>query len=105
MDKNIEWYIEKKVERTIKNINSRNMEGYYIKNREQLFQKLKDLIIEGSTVGVGDSMTLFETGVIDFLRSGKFNFLDKYKVGLTSDDKRYILRTFLRTLLFVAQML
>lgn len=90
MDKNIVWYIEKQVERTIKNINSRNMEGYYIKNREQLFQKLKDLIIEGSTVGVGDSMTLFETGVIDFLRSGKFNFLDKYKARLTSDDKQGI---------------
>lgn len=88
MDKNIAWYIEKQVERTIKNINSRNMEGYYIKNREQLFQKLKDLITEGSIVGVGDSMTLFETGVIDFLRSGKFNFLDKYEEGLGSDDKR-----------------
>lgn len=90
MDKNIEWYIEKQVERTIKNLNNRNMEGYYINNREQLLEKLKELIAEGSTVGVGDSMTLLETGVIDFLRSGKFNFLDKYEDGLTSDDKREI---------------
>lgn len=90
MDKNMEWYIEKQVERTIKNINSGNMEGHYIKNREQLFEKLKDLIAEGSTIGVGDSMTLFETGVIEFLRSGKFNFLDKYKEGLGGNDKREI---------------
>lgn len=88
MDINIAWYVEKKVERTIKNINSGNMEGHYIKNRDQLFEKLEDLMAEGSTVGVGDSMTLFETGVIDFLRSGKFNFLDKYKEGLGSVDKR-----------------
>lgn len=88
MDKNMEWYIEKQVERTIKNINSGNMEGHYIKNRDQLFEKLKKLIAEGSTVGVGDSMTLFETGVIDFLRSGKYNFLDKYKEGLGGNDKR-----------------
>ncbi|SKC92288.1 lactate utilization protein [Maledivibacter halophilus] len=90
MDKNITWYIDKQVERTIKNLNARNMEGYYINNREQLLKKLKELIDEGATVGVGDSMTLFETGVIDFLRSGKFNFLDKYKDGLTSDDRREI---------------
>jgi len=90
MDKNMKWYIEKQVERTIKNLNSGNMEGYYIKNREQLFEKLEDLMAEGSTVGVGDSMTLFETGVIDFLRSGKFNFLDKYKEGLGGNDKREI---------------
>ena len=90
MDKNIAWYIEKQVERTIKNLNSRNMEGYYVNNREQLFQKLKEFIAEGSTVGVGDSMTLFETNIIDFLRDGSFNFLDKYEEKLTKDEKREI---------------
>ena len=90
MDKNIAWYIEKQVERTIKNLNSRNMEGYYVNNREQLFQKLKEFIAEGSTVGVGDSMTLFETNIIDFLRKGSYNFLDKYEEKLTKDEKREI---------------
>lgn len=90
MDKNVAWYIEKQVERTIKNLNSRNMEGYYVNNREQLFQKLKEFIAEGSTVGVGDSMTLFETNIIDFLRDGSFNFLDKYEEKLTKDEKREI---------------
>ncbi|EJE7234261.1 lactate utilization protein [Clostridium sporogenes] len=90
MDKNVAWYIEKQAERTIKNLNSRNMEGYYINNIDQLFKKLKELIPEGSIVGVGDSMTLFEAGVIDFLRSGNFNFLDKYQDKLTSDEKREI---------------
>lgn len=90
MDHNVAWYIEKQVERTIKNIQSRNMEGYFVKNREELFHKLNDLIKEGSTVGVGDSMTLFETGVIDYLNSGRFNFLNKYKDGITKDEKREI---------------
>lgn len=81
---------KKQVERTIKNLNSRNMGGYYINNIDQLLQKLKELMPEGSTIGVGDSMTLFETGVIDFLRSENFNFLDKYQDRLTSDEKRDI---------------
>lgn len=90
MDKNVAWYIEKQVERTIKNLNSHNMEGYYVNNREQLLQKLKELIAEGSTVGVGDSMTLFETKIIDFLRNGSFNFLDKYEEKLSKDEKKEI---------------
>ena len=90
MDKNVAWYIEKQVERTIKNLNSRNMEGYYVNNTEQLFQKIKEFIVEGSTIGVGDSMTLFETKIIDFLRDGSFNFLDKYEEKLTKDEKREI---------------
>ncbi len=105
MDKNVSWYIEKQVERTIKNLDSRNMEGYYINNIDQLFQKLKELIPQKSIVGVGDSMTLFETGVIDFLRGGNFNFLDKYQDKPTSDEKeKYILKIFLLILLFVALM-
>ncbi|MGO5074600.1 lactate utilization protein [Clostridium sporogenes] len=90
MDRNVAWYIEKQVERTIKNLNRRNMEGYYINSIDQLFQRLKALIPKGSIIGVGDSMTLFETGVIDFLRNGNFNFLDKYQDKLTSDEKIYI---------------
>lgn len=31
-------------------------------------------------------MTLFETGVIDYLRSGRFNFLDRYEEKLTKED-------------------
>lgn len=105
MDKNVAWYIKKQVERTIKNLNSRNMEGYYINNIDQLLQELKELLPEGSIVGVGDSMTLFQTGVIDFLRSKNFNFLDKYQDKLTNDEKeRYILRIFLQILLFVVLM-
>ena len=46
--------------------------------------------MEGDIVGVGDSMTLFEAGVIDFLRNGNFNFLDKYEENLTTDETRAI---------------
>ncbi|NRT87940.1 hypothetical protein DE167_003836 [Clostridium beijerinckii] len=35
-------------------------------------------------------MTLLETGIIDFLRGGNFTFLDKYREGITSEEKRQI---------------
>ncbi len=82
--------LKNKLKETIKNLNRRNMEGHYIDNIDQLFEKLKEFIADGSIVGVGDSMTLFEAGVIDFLRSGNFNFLDKYQDKLTKDKKREI---------------
>ncbi|MCC3870033.1 lactate utilization protein [Terrisporobacter mayombei] len=90
MDNNVSWYIEKKIERTIKNLNNRNMEGYYVNDEQELIELLKELISENSLVGVGDSMTLFQTGVIDFLRKENLNFLDKYKCGITSEEKREI---------------
>ncbi|WMJ75935.1 MULTISPECIES: lactate utilization protein [unclassified Sedimentibacter] len=90
MDNNVRWYLEKQVERCINNLRRRNMAGFFVKDSDELKELLKQLIAENSTVGVGDSMTLFETGVIDLLRSGKYNFLDKYREGITSEGKKQI---------------
>ncbi len=51
---------------------------------------LKELINENSVVGVGDSVTLLETGIIDFLRNGNYDFLDKYREGITGEEKRHL---------------
>ncbi len=90
MDNSILWYMEKRVDRTIKNLNRRNMEGFFVKDKSELMTLLKKLIDEKSTVGVGDSRTLFETDVIDFLRKGDYVFLDKYREGITSEEKKDI---------------
>jgi len=87
LEKNVAWYIDKKIERTIEGLRKRNMEGYVVNNEVELIQLLTKLIPHNSLVGVGDSMTLFETGVIDFLRKGNFIFLDKYRNGITSEEK------------------
>lgn len=90
MDKNVEWYVQKRVGRTLESLKNNNMKGYYIEKREQLFEILKNLIIENSIIGVGDSITLSETGVIDFLKEGNYEFLDKYRKGITSEEKKHI---------------
>lgn len=90
MDNNVIWYIEKQIERTINNLQKRNMAGYFVKDEAELKGFIKELITENSVVGVGDSMTLFETGIIDFLRKGNYTFLDKYREGITSEQKKQI---------------
>lgn len=90
MDINVKWYVEKRIDRTLESLKNNNMKGYYIEKREQLFEILKNLIKENSIIGVGDSMTLSETGVLDFLREGNYEFLDKYRDGITSEEKKQI---------------
>lgn len=86
MDKSLELVISKKVERVINALDKNNMNGYFVKNREELIEKIKELTGEGETVTCGGSMTLFETGVIDHLRCGRYSFLDRYADGLTPDQ-------------------
>lgn len=63
-----------------------NMAAYCVQSKEDILPLLKTLLNSGDTVAVGGSMTLFESGVIDWLRSGDYHFLDRYQEGLTPDE-------------------
>ena len=64
------------------------MAGYFAPDRASFFHLLHELIPEGATVGSGDSVTLEQTGVFDFLRKGDYVFYDKFRSGITSTEKR-----------------
>ncbi|WP_419822167.1 GNAT family N-acetyltransferase [Anoxybacterium hadale] len=79
-----------KAQQAMNQLRKNNMAGYYVHDSKQLLQLLAELIPPGSTVGSGDSVTLEQTGVFQFLRSGNYNFLDKFVPSLTREEKRQI---------------
>jgi len=89
---NKSWHKDTVIEETISNLEKNNMSGFHIKSISKLHSKIKELVNSGSTVSVGGSMTLFETGVIDLLREEDYTFLDRYKEGLTPGDIKQIYR-------------
>jgi len=76
------------IRKTIENLERNNMSGYFATNSTELTALLSKLIPKGASIGCGDSVTLEETGVFEFLRSGGYTFYDKHKPNLTSADKR-----------------
>ncbi|WP_195938648.1 lactate utilization protein [Romboutsia sp. 1001713B170131_170501_G6] len=92
MDKNIIWVNEKRIEKTIKALERNNMKGYLAKDKNDIINIIKELVDEKSLVACGGSMTLFETGIIDLLRSGRYNFLDRYEENLSPQEMKEIFR-------------
>ncbi len=86
MDQNTKEIIKKRIEKTKKNLEKNNMQVHYVETKAEVADKVRELLKDGDTVGVGGAMTLFESGVIDLLRSGKYNFLDRYAEGLTGEE-------------------
>lgn len=86
MDSNVKWVNEEKILRTIASLEKNNMNGYIVSNKEELINKIISLTNEGEKVSCGGSMSLTETGVMDLLRSGRYNFLDRAKEGLSVED-------------------
>ena len=77
MDKNLYTRNEKLAQKVIKGLESRNMTGYYAANKEEALQKALELIPEGSTVTMGGAMSALEIGLVDALKNGNYDFLDR----------------------------
>ncbi len=80
------------VNQILKSLQVNNMEAYFVNNKEELINKLENLLTGVSTISVGGSMTLFEAGVIDYIRNENFQFLDRYQEGLSPDQIQDIYR-------------
>lgn len=70
------------IKSVICNLEKNNMTAYCVKTKEDVVPLIETLIKPGETVALGGAMSLFECGVIDFLRNGKYNFIDRYKEGI-----------------------
>lgn len=86
MDDNMKWLYKSKVNEIITNLKKNNMQGFYVENKEELLSKLDELVKNNSTVSVGGSRTLFETGVIDYLKNKDVLFYNRYEEELSKDD-------------------
>lgn len=86
MDQNLKAITQKRIEKTAKNLEKNNMQVHLVDKLEDVCPKVQELLTDGDTVGVGGAMTLFESGIIDFLRSGKYKFLDRYEQGLSPEQ-------------------
>ena len=84
MNENIFTRNEKLAQKVIKGLNSRNMTGYYASSAEEAKKIALELIPEGSTVTMGGGMSVHEIGLVDALKSGNYDFLDRDK----AEDKR-----------------
>lgn len=63
------------MEKIISALKSRNMNGYFVKSKEEALDKALSFIPDNSTVGFGGSVTLQEIGIFDNLENS--NLLDK----------------------------
>ena len=84
MNENIEKRNALLADKVIKGLESRNMTGYYAKDKEEALKIALDLIPKGSSIGMGGAMSVHEIGLSDVLKGSDYNFIDRD----ATDDKR-----------------
>ncbi len=77
MNENIIKRNELLAQKVIKGLESRNMTGFYAESKEAALTKALELIPEGSSVTMGGAMSAHEIGLVDALKDGNYNFIDR----------------------------
>lgn len=75
------WINELKIRDLMEVLKKRDFNPIYAENKDEARRIVMDLIPEGSKIAVGGSVTLNETGILDEIRSDKYNFIDRYNTS------------------------
>ena len=78
--------MKEKIKQTMENLEKNNMRSYYVEKKEEVLPLIKGMLREGDKITVGGSVSLFECGVIDFLKNGPYQYLDRYEEGISRDQ-------------------
>ena len=80
------------IQNTIEALTSNRMDVYDVKTAEEAKALALSLIPEGSSCASGGSVTLAETGIVDALKNGNYNYIDRMIPGLTQEQKEEAMR-------------
>ncbi len=78
-----------------------NIPAVFVRNAKEAFAKVMSMIPEGSKVGLGDSLTLKQIGVIDALEKGNYTFFNAWREGLSPEESMDLKRRSLVSDVFV----
>lgn len=84
MNENIVKRNDLLAQKVIKGLESRNMSGYYAESKEEALKIALELIPEGSSVSMGGAMSVHEIGLVEAVKKGNYNFIDRD----ATEDKR-----------------
>lgn len=84
MNENMKKRNELLAQKVIQGLKSRNMTGYYAATKEEALALALSLIPEGSSVTMGGAMSAHEIGLVEALKTGNYNFIDRDAIA----DKR-----------------
>ncbi|MBC8401454.1 MAG: lactate utilization protein [Candidatus Marinimicrobia bacterium] len=78
--------MKQKIKDLIERLGGNNIPTFYMKDRKDAFGKIMSMIPESSTVGIGDSVTLRQIGVVDALEKGNYVFLNPWKPKISFEE-------------------
>jgi L-lactate utilization protein LutB len=94
MQRNTEFFKKRYdllAQKVIQNLKSRHFEAYYCETTEDAVEKALSLIPAGDSVTWGGSMTLIESGLLDRVKQGDYQVIDR-GAATTPEERMALMR-------------
>ncbi|MFI3173077.1 MAG: lactate utilization protein [Eubacteriales bacterium] len=85
---------DKVAQKVIKGLDSRNMQGFYVKTKEEALAKAMELIEEGSSIGWGGSASIEQIGLKKALEAGEYTLIDRDKAKSIEEKEKIVRECF-----------
>jgi hypothetical protein len=95
------WFYEKQAETAIKNLRRNCFEAKYVPDARAAFDEIMGRVSKDACIGMGDSLTLKELGIIDALEKGGYQLLNPWKKGITRPESLALRRRALTSDIFL----
>lgn len=79
----------------INNLKKRNMEGYYFETGAECVRAIVESIPQGSSISWGGSETIKETGLLDALKEGSYELIDRTSATSPEESRKLYAKTVL----------
>lgn len=86
MEENLKTLLKIKEKDLIKSFENHQMPLMFVKNKQELDNYLKSILVTGKKVAVGGSVTLNQMGIIDMIRESDVDFIDRYEEGISREE-------------------
>ena len=87
-----QWFQEKQVERTINELKKNNFEALFVPNSKAALEEVMKQIPDGSTVGVGGSVSLAQTGILEALGKRDVHLIWPSQQAKNMEERQELIR-------------
>ncbi len=78
--------MNEKIATVKRSLEQNNIEVFYAKSKSEIVDIVRQIVPKGAVVSCGGSETLKESGVMELLKSGYYQYLDRSAAGVDPDE-------------------
>ncbi len=82
------------MEKIIKALEKNNIEAHYFSTAREIYDYIEKILPEGAKISNGGAQSLIDSGIMDLIKSEKYNYIDRFAPKNEAEERKMIAEYF-----------